>query len=93
MNNNKISVIVVIIIAIILCCVCCTSNHLAKKWGGSTTVCLEKGQKLVEITWKDDNIWYLTRPMREDEVAETYTFNESSSFGIFEGTITVKEEK
>lgn len=65
----------------------------AKNFGGSTTVKLEPNQKLEEITWKDDSLWYLTRPMTDDDVAETHTFQESTDFGVFEGTVTVVETK
>ena len=69
-------------------------QNTAKNFGGSMTIELPKGQKLEEITWKDDSdLWYLTRPMREDEVAETHTFQESSEFGVFEGTVTIIETK
>ena len=44
------------------------------------------------ITWKDGgSLWYLTRPMREDEKPETHVFKQSSSYGIFEGTVTIVE--
>lgn len=67
---------------------------VTKNLGGSMTLELEPNQKLEEITWKDDDsLWYLTRPMREDEVAETHTFQQSSEFGIFEGTVTIIEKK
>lgn len=36
-------------------------------------------------------IWYLTRPMHEDETAETYEFKQDSSYGVFEGTVTIVE--
>lgn len=72
----------------------CTSQSRAKSMGGSMTLELDPGQKLEEITWKDDNnLWYLTRPMRDDESPETHTFQQSSEFGVFEGTITVVESK
>ena len=57
------------------------------------TIELPKGQKLEEITWKDADLWYLTRPMREDENAEIHTFQESTEFGVFEGTVTIIETK
>lgn len=46
----------------------------ARSLGGSITLRLDPGVKLEEITWKDDSLWYLTRPMSEDEVPETHTF-------------------
>lgn len=51
-----------------------------KSLGGSMELKLEPNQKLEEITWKDDSLWYLTRPMTEDDVAETHTFQQSSEW-------------
>lgn len=69
----------------------CTSNQRAKQFGGSISIALPCQQKLVNITWKDDELWYLTRPMRADETAEISTFQEDSSFGIMEGKVTITE--
>lgn len=69
------------------------SQQAAKSYGGSTTIELPPNQKLEEITWKDDSLWYLTRPMTDDDIVETHTFQQSSSFGIFEGTVTIVESK
>ena len=42
-------------------------HETTRSFGGSMTLELPKGQKLEEITWKDDAaLWYLTRPMRDD---------------------------
>lgn len=65
----------------------------AKKYGGEMTVDLPKGEKLVNITWKDDSLWYLTKPMTKKDKEETYKFKESSNFGVLEGEITVREHK
>ena len=84
-------------IAIIFVILCSLSligcQMLTRNMGGDMTLELEPNQKLEEITWKDDSLWYLTRPMREDEEAETYVFQQSSNFGVFEGTVTVIETK
>lgn len=69
----------------------CTSKEMARNYGGSETITLEPGEKLEMITWKENSLWYLTRPMREDETAETHVFKQDSSFGIFEGTVTIIE--
>lgn len=63
----------------------------ARNWGGTVKIELEPGQKLEMITWKGDSLWYLTRPMRAGEEAETHTFNESSEFGVLEGTVIMIE--
>lgn len=68
-------------------------QSVTKSFGGSMTLKLEPGVKLEEITWKEDSLWYLTRPMRDGEEPETHTFQQSSEFGIFEGTVTVVESK
>ena len=56
--------IAVVLTAIIMSVACLTGCQSAtKNYGGKTTVKLEPNQKLEEITWKDDSLWYLTRPM------------------------------
>ncbi len=71
----------------------CTQNQRAKKFGGNAELTLPKGQKLMTVTWKDANLWYLTRPMNEGDSAEVYTFHEESSYGVLEGTYTIREVK
>ncbi len=66
-------------------------QHTTKEYGGTMTLELKPGEKLEEITWKDDSLWYLTRPMEEGEKAVTHTFQQSSEFGVFEGTVIVIE--
>lgn len=65
----------------------------AKNLGGDYTLKLPKNEKLVMITWKDNSLWYLTKPMADEDTAETYKFQESAEFGIMEGTVTVIETK
>jgi hypothetical protein len=71
----------------------CTDNSRAKRWGGTITVNIPKGQKFIEATWKNDELWYVTRPMRPGETAETWTFQEKSSFGMMEGKVIFKEQE
>ena len=73
--------------------VSCTANMRAKSLGGTATEQLADNVKLVNITWKDDNLWVLTRPMNESDKAETYEFKESSSFGLVNGKVIIKENK
>ena len=78
----------------VMICFTFTGCQMAtKSFGGSTTIILEENEKLEEITWKDDSLWYLTRPMTEDDTAETHTFKQSSNFGMLEGTVTIIETK
>jgi len=76
----------------LLCMVSCTTQQRAKKFGGKSVMFLPAGKKLVIATWKDSNLWLLTRDCRENEVPETYNFSESSSWGIFQGTIIIQEK-
>lgn len=71
----------------------CTTNTCTRQFGGTQTRNLPKGQKLVNLTWKESSLWILTRPMRADEQAETYSFQEESAFGMNEGTVIVVESK
>lgn len=71
----------------------CTQNQKVKEFGGTAELYLPKGQKLVVMTWKEDNLWTLTKPMKDTDIAETYTFSEESSFGMFEGTYIIHEVK
>jgi hypothetical protein len=71
----------------------CTENARAKAWGGTATVDLAPNTKLIGATWKEADLWYLTRPMRADEVAETSSLIEQSNFGLVEGKVVFKENK
>lgn len=70
-----------------------TGSVVAKRVGGNATVILPDNQKLQLVTWKEDDMWLLYRPMRADEQAETYTYQEDSRFGILEANITIREVK
>jgi hypothetical protein len=71
----------------------CTANEMARNYGGTMTVDLPEGTKLVTATWKGTHLWYLTRPMEEGERATTVTFKESSNMGMMEGTIIFREHE
>lgn len=71
----------------------CTEQVRTRQWGGEMTIDLPKGQELMEVTWKDNDLFYLTRPMAPDYVPVTKTFKESSSYGIMESTVYFVEHK
>jgi hypothetical protein len=71
----------------------CTENQRAKSYGGSMTVDLPANTKLMNVTWKNEQLWYLTRPLRENENPETSTFSEKSDLGLVEGQVIFKESK
>lgn len=83
-----------IIFVLAICVFMLTGCHeTAKNFGGNITLELDPGRKLEEITWKDDSLWYLTRPMRDGEQAEIHIFQCDSEWGIFEGSVTVIEKE
>lgn len=95
-NKEKIlitTVIIIVVIATLLYFTGCTENTRARKFGGSATVELPIKQKLITATWKNNNLWLLTREMKADEAPETYKFFEKSSWGQWEGTYIIKEKK
>lgn len=57
------------------------------------SVNVPKGQKVVNCTWKDDDFWYLTRPMSPKDSAEILKFECKSNMGVLEGTVTLIESK
>jgi len=69
----------------------CTQQQRASSLGGTAVVNIPPGEKLINVTWEDNHLWYLTRPMKVGDIAETYTLSESSSFGILQGKVTLHE--
>lgn len=89
----KKKLLAVLLLTMVLSMYGCTEQMAVKDMGGSMILELEPNQKLEEITWKEDQLWYLTRPMRDDEEPETHTFEEKSEFGYWEGTVTIIESR
>ena len=69
------------------------NQALTRSMGGTTKVQLEPGEKLLEVTWKGDNIWYLVEPMDSNYIPKTKTFKESSRAGILEGKVIFIETR
>lgn len=92
--NTVLYIAIILAIAIVGAILCgCTEHGKARKWGGQMTITLPKGQKLLEATWKESSLWYLTEPMDSGYVPKTKTFREDSRFGVFEGEITFVESR
>lgn len=82
----------IVILLMFLCLTSCEQS-ITRTMGGTTKIELEPGEKLVEATWKDDNIWYLVEPMDSDYVPKTKTFKESSGIGVLEGKVIFYEKR
>lgn len=74
-------------------CSSCTENLRARTYGGTTTVELDPGQKLLEVTWKETSLWYLTEPMEPSYEPKTKVFQEDSRFGVMEGKVIFVEHR
>jgi hypothetical protein len=79
------------IIAIML--MSCTENQRAKSWGGTADVNVEPNHKVVNVTWKDNDLWILVRPMTSTDVPETLVFYEKSGWGVLNGKYVIHEQK
>jgi hypothetical protein len=70
----------------------CTENSRARIWGGKSTVEIPADRKFVNATWKDVDLWVLTRKRTElDTIRDEYTFHEKSRYGMLEGVVIFKE--
>jgi len=85
---KKIAILLFMALALMSC-----ENSVTKNFGGKMIVNIPVGQKLVNATWKNDDFWYLTRNMTSRDTAETYTFQEKSNSGIFQGVVIIIEHK
>lgn len=81
-----------LLVALSFCLIGCTEQERAKKWGGTATMKLPPGAKLVMLTWKGDQLWVLHRARRPDEKVETYNLKENSSWGVVEGLVRIEEQ-
>ena len=96
MYEKTVKVIVVCIfigIFFISCSRSCSEQNIAREYGGEMDVDLEPNRKLVEITWKGSNLWYLTKAMGPDDIAEDYIFQEKDVTGWMEGAVIIHEYK
>ncbi len=71
----------------------CTDNSMVKKFGGKKDITLLPDTKVVNVTWKEEDIWILSKPMKSTDSAESYYFTEKSNYGIIEGTYRIQEIK
>jgi len=70
--------------------VSCTENIRARHWGGTENIQLESGNRVVNVTWKEGNVWILTK---QDATTKptVYTFAEKSNWGVMQGSIVIVE--
>ena len=67
-------------------------QKFAKTLGGSTTITLPKGRKVLSCSWKDSSVWVVSRPAKDGEQPETLIYSEHSSYGILQGEVVIQEK-
>jgi uncharacterized lipoprotein YehR (DUF1307 family) len=68
----------------------CSDNARAKTFGGEMTFEVPADKVFVNVTWKGDELWVLTKERKNSTNYLTYTFLEDNSSGFFEGTVVIK---
>ena len=91
-HHMKKLIISFMLVAVMLCSGC-TRQSRTRSFGGTSRIELPAGQKLIEVTWKENNLWYLTEPMDEGYTPKDKTFHEDSEWGMMEGTVIFHEHK
>lgn len=71
----------------------CTNNQKVSCFGSKADIYLEKGKKLVTVTWRNNSLWIVTKPMKNTDSTEIYTVEEKSSLGVLEVYYTIHEVK
>jgi hypothetical protein len=70
-------------------------QEMTRHWGGTSTVNLPAGKKLVPYTvqWEpqSSDLWYLLEDAPADYKPKTYEFRETSNYGQMEGIIVFVE--
>lgn len=66
----------------------CTKNQRTRSWGASEEMSLKPNEILINITWKGEDMWVLT----EDTNTHIKYFRESSSWGIWNGEVIIKNK-
>ena len=64
----------------------CTDNQMTRRYGGTETVNLKPNEVVLNVTWKENEMWICTK----DTITNTVYFREKSSWGVLEGTVILK---
>jgi hypothetical protein len=64
----------------------CTENDRARKFGGTEEITLKENEVLVNITWKETNMWILT----QDTITGIHYFREKSKWDLMNGKVVIK---
>ena len=82
MNKKTLSLLFIVALSVISC----TENVRARRFGGTEEVKLKKNEIVLNVTWKETQMWICTK----DTVTGITYFREKSNLGIMEGTVIFK---
>lgn len=83
----------IIVLAALMMMTSCTEQQKVRSYGGKMEIKLPKGEKLMMVTWKRLDLFYLTEPMDSGYVPKKKVFRENSNFGVWESEITFIERR
>jgi hypothetical protein len=66
--------------------VSCTENQRSRRWGGTEEISLKPNEVVLNVTWKQDEMWICT----QDTITGVTYFREKSNWGVLEGTVVLK---
>ena len=92
-KNLVLGMIILFVVILSLSDGSCTQNQRARNFGGTETITLEPGIRLVNATWKGkdgSDLWLLTK--KDSTKATTYSFKEKSNFGVLQGEVIIIEQ-
>lgn len=89
----KTTVRIMMMIACLVLATSCTEQYMARHYGGKMKIELPKGERLINATWNESDLCYLTEPMDSGYVPKEKVFRESSSLGVFESEIIFMESR
>jgi len=76
----------ILAVALVSLVTSCTENSRARRWGGTEEILLKPNEKVLNVTWKENEMWICTK----DTVTGIVYFREKSSWGVMEGTVILK---
>ena len=92
--KNMKKILTFISLVICICCISsCTEQERTRRFGGTTTIDVEPGYRVMMATWKGKDLFYMVEEMPDDYVPHDKTLIESSSYGIIESKIIFKESR
>lgn len=87
----------ILTIIILMICICtmssCTEQGRTRVLGGTSTIDVEPGYRVMMATWKESDLFYMVEEMPDDYVPHDKILVESSSWGVLESTIIFKESR